>query len=167
MLVLADFRWDISAGSLLIVLSVLGAVYGLYKMGPVGSETVNSLERLLNAVKLEKVEVEAQRDQAMGEAARLLAANATLRVDLARCEERPSTLELAGEIRAMQEGFAEHRDDLLHTQNQILGHLESVVGANKNMEQAVTILVEQIRHSPLRGVDSEVSDQSDQGGTDG
>lgn len=142
---LVSFKWDISAGSILIALTILGAVYGLWKMGPVGAETVGSLERLLNATKLERAEIAAQRDEALEESARLLAANSQLRVDLARCEERPSTLELAAEMRAMQEGFTTHQDELLHSQNQILGHLESVVGASKNVEQAVTLLVEQLR----------------------
>lgn len=159
---LAEFKWDISAGSLLIVLSVLGAVYGLWKMGPVGSETVSSLERLLNATKLERAEITAQRDEAIEEGHRLLAANSQLRVDLARCEERPSTLELAQEMRTMQEGFAGHRDDLMHSQNQILGHLEAVVGASKNVEQAVTLLVEQLRQRPDNGVPSDVSDQEEE-----
>ena len=145
---LVSFKWDITAGSVLIVLSILAAGYGLWKMGPIGSETVASLERLLNATKLERLEVSAQRDEALEEAARLLAANSQLRVDLARCEERPSTIELAAEMRAMEEAFSNHRDDLMHTQNQVLGHLEAVVGASKNVEQAVTLLVEQLRLRP-------------------
>lgn len=142
---LVSFKWDISAGSVLIALTILGAIYGLWKMGPVGAETVGSLERLLNATKLERSEIAAQRDEALEEGTRLLAANSQLRVDLARCEERPSTLELAQEMRSMQEGFNSHQEELLHSQNQILGHLEAVVGASKNVEQAVTLLAEQFR----------------------
>lgn len=139
------FEWaNISGGSVLIVIAILSFAVVVFKASPIGHDAAESWKNLAEGRKEELDEARDDAAERFAEVERLKVANNELKVSLARCEERPSTEQLAHTITAMQEGFSSHRDDLLHTQNRILAHLETSTEAIKSMEQALTLVAERL-----------------------
>lgn len=141
---LVTFDWNLSAGSILIILSIIGSAYAVYRASPIGQDTVEALRTLLDVTEKKLHNAETDAAERFSQVEHLKTELNSVKVDLARCEEQPKTEELARAITVMQEGFSNHRDDLLHTQNRILAHLETTTEAIKSMEQAMTLVAERL-----------------------
>lgn len=136
---------SISGGSLLIVAALLSFAFALYRASPIGQDAVESWKNLAVGRKEELDEARADAALRFSEVEQLKTKMAHLEVELARCQERPSTDELAKAIKSMQEGFEAHRSDLMHTQNRLLAHLETQTEASKSMQQALELVAERLR----------------------
>ena len=151
MLMFLNFDWNnISGGQILVLVSVLTAIYAFPKR--ISRDTLDQWKGLAEGYKEERDKARERLTELGADYDLLKQDDERLKIELAKCQERPSVDQLAQAITALQEGFSQRGDDILHTQNRILAHLEkttlhseTTAGAIKSMEQALRLVADRLQ----------------------
>lgn len=137
--------WNVTGGSILIAATIVALAVGLYRLSPVGSQTVQTLKDLLDAQKAELRSTREQREAAFEALETAKEEIVGYREQVAVLSQRPDTTVLAQAISDMNSANVAHRNDLtsvLTTLGASLAKLEEGMASNT---QALVLLVDRNR----------------------
>lgn len=174
-MILLGVDWtNVSGGNLLVALSIILAVFVLWRASPIGSEAVESWKNLAEGRKAELDEAIADAKRRFDQLEAEKAHSQELKIQLAKCQEQPKTEELAHAVKRLADSFDAaasssasdfntHRGELAQImtrlaegQSQIMRMLERDHEALGSMHQALVVLVD--RNRANRAADAEGRD---------
>jgi hypothetical protein len=145
-LVLLSALTQINGGSILIAATLVALAVGLYRLSPVGSQTVQTLKDLLDAQKAELHIAREQRDSALEAIDLAKDEIAGYREQIAVLSQRPDTTVLAQAISDMNAANAAHRSDLAEVLEKLAASSQKLEEGMASNTQALMLLVDRHRH---------------------